>query len=691
MRNPTRLFGTTLAVVLTAPHAAHALQDCNVDRCFEVVFPRQAELSATLRGGGREAAPPAAYARASTPARWLGLIVQGTSNCPNAGRGPTGFWSVAQPFTSPAMGDLRRLCVYDWQPFEPDAAPEPLLLPDLRAGGPQVVRVEPDVAVTSPQGSSVEAPIDAWSYMAETFGEQVDLHEVVGSVGPDRVRVAVIDSAPYRDLLSLPNQSRSGHNEGVGSLIRGLGCGGANALLPSVEDPVACPADFVEVVDYLGLPRLYRGNSIVSDEVEGGYFGTQSDVALAVGRAVQDWLEPVDDFVRPGLVVNLSLGWDAAYSPLRPNAQRVAARVAFEAIRHAACQGALVVASAGNHGGTGHTGPLFPAAWERLPRTCPAGAPAPPVAGTYDPLVHAVGAVDGSDRTLAVSRSAGIPRLVAPAAHVAVRNVSVTQCAGDFGFCWTSPTGTEGTEVLTGTSVAAGAVSGMAAFVWALRPDLRPAEVMAILYDTGADLGVPAKFGLGALQNLRRLDACRAVSAACATGAGNCPAADIAACTLERAAGQGIDLDADYMVSVLYPEAAGLPDPAATKVCSAANPCTAPANLPADFTVEPFAHPQPGATNCPLCTLRRGVDGVWRATGRLVKEGITESLTGGWYELTMNNGTVKRYPVSAQVLSFQTFNQVLAIGTTLFPVKGRIVVESQVSQYVSKDELIISK
>jgi hypothetical protein len=145
------------------------------------------------------------------------------------------------------------------------------------------------------------------------------------------------------------------------------------------------------------------------------------------------------------------------------------------------------------------------------------------------------------------------------------------------------------------------------------------------------------------------------------------------------------------MVSVLYPEAAGLPDPAATKVCSAANPCTAPANLPADFTVEPFAHPQPGATNCPLCTLRRGVDGVWRATGRLVKEGITESLTGGWYELTMNNGTLKRYPVSAQVLSFQTFNQVLAIGTTLFPVKGRIVVESKVSQYVSKDELIISK
>lgn len=684
----------SLAVALVAlvlPASALALDDCNVDRCAPVVFPRLAEISATVRAGGLEAAPPAAYARASTPDRFTGLIVQGASDCPAAARSPDGAWTVTQPFTTPAMGELRRLCRYAWVPVEPGTPPDLRLLPDLRAGGAQVMRLESDVAVTSPQGSSIEAPLDAWSYLAENYGEQLDLHEVSGDGPLERVRVAVVDSAPYRDLLSLPNISRSRHNEGVGSVIRALGCGGSNGLMPDPADPLSCPAHLVDVVDYLALPRIWRGQTVVSDTALGGYFGTQTDVAEAVGQAVKDWLEPVDGVVRPGLVINLSIGWDAAYSPLRPASQRVAARTAFEAIRVAGCQGALVVASAGNHGGTGHTGPLYPAAWEKLARTCPANAPSPPLAGTYDPMVHAVGAVNGADETLAVSRPAGIPRLVAPAAHVAVRNVAVAQCAGgDAGFCWTSPAPDAGTEVLSGTSVAAAAVSGMAGFIWALRPELQAAEVMEIVYRSGADLGRPAKFGLGVVQNQRRLDACAAVQTACSTHDGLCATLNIAPCWTSRPYGEIIVPDVDYLVSTVYPDAADLPDPAPTKVCSAANPCIAPASLPPDFTVEPFAHPQPGATNCPLCTLRRGIDGVWRAAGKLVNQGITEQVTSGYFELTLSNGSVKRFPVSAQVLSFQTFNQVLSLSATSVPVKGRIVVESTISKYVSKDELIVS-
>jgi hypothetical protein len=684
----TVLFAALVGVI---PATAQALDECNVDRCVPLVFRRLADVSPTVRAGGLELVPPAAYTRASTPEHFTGLIVQGTSDCPAAARDADGTWVVTQPFTSPALGELRRICRYEWLPLVPGTPANARLLPDLRAGSPQVMRLEMDVAATSPQGSSVEAPLDTWSYLAENYGEQLDLHEVSGEGPAERVRVAVVDSAPFRDLLPVPNTSRSRHNEGVGSVIRALGCGGANSLLPDPADSLSCPAYLVEVGDYLALPRLFRDTMMISDPVLGGYFGTQTDVAVAVGQALKDWLEPVDGVAYSALVINMSVGWDAAYSPLRPTAQRVAARTAFEAIRIAGCQGALVVASAGNHGGSGHTGPLFPAGWERLARTCPADSPAPALVGTYDPMVHAVGAVNGADQTLAVSRPAGIPRLVAPAAHVAVRNVAVSQCPpGALGFCWTMPPPDAGTEVLTGTSVAAAAVSGMAGFIWALRPDLQAGEVMEVIYRTGADLGTPAKFGLGTLQPMHRLDACSAVQVACAGQGGLCASLNIAECASVRAAGEPIVPDVDYLVSTAYPEAANLPDSTATKTCSTSNPCTAPASLPPDFTVEPFAHPQPGATNCPLCMLRRGVDGVWRANGKLVNLGITEPLTGGYFELTLSTGALKRFPVSAQVLSFTTFNQVLSLAAGSVPVKGRIVIESKTAQYVSKDELIIS-
>ena len=93
----TLLF-TALAAMF--PATALALDECNVDRCAPLVFGRLADVSATLRGGGLELSPPAAYARASTPEHFTGLIVQGTSDCPAAARDLDGTWVVTQPFTS---------------------------------------------------------------------------------------------------------------------------------------------------------------------------------------------------------------------------------------------------------------------------------------------------------------------------------------------------------------------------------------------------------------------------------------------------------------------------------------------------------------------------------------------------------------------------------------------------------------
>lgn len=194
----------------------------------------------------------------------------------------------------------------------------------------------------------------------------------------------------------------------------------------------------------------------------------------------------------------------------------------YDALRRAACQGAIVVAATGNdHGGEPMpSGALFPAGWEVVDApsvvTCrELGFPLP--AAEPRPLVHAVYGVDGKDLPIVVSRRDSRSKLAAPASLLvgypdAVRD-GYPCPAGQLPPCIPS-------YRMTGTSVAATVVSSVAAAVWARNTDLTPAEVMRRVYLSGVELRQTSNFGWGTSeQPMRRVSLCRAV--ACAGGEGD--------------------------------------------------------------------------------------------------------------------------------------------------------------------------
>src|SRR5262249_10576183 len=126
------------------------------------------------------------------------------------------------------------------------------------------------------------------------------------------------------------------------------------------------------VANHLALPR--QAGDVVNT-IQGGYYGTQTELAVALYRAVSAWMMAPAATREPRLVLNLRVGWDSitAYGGAYPgnNVASLAGpvRSVHAAITHAVCQGALVVSAAGNvsAGPSPTTGPMYPAGWERKP------------------------------------------------------------------------------------------------------------------------------------------------------------------------------------------------------------------------------------------------------------------------------------------------------------------------------------
>lgn len=155
-------------------------------------------------------------------------------------------------------------------------------------------------------------------------------------------------------------------------------------------------------------------------------------------------------------VVNLSVG--GSPDPLM-----------LRLVNRAVERGIIIVAAAGNSGPSGR--PPFPAELDQ---------------------VLAVTAVDARDAPYLFATQGGFIDLAAPGVEI-----MSTLPKGQFG-------------VLSGTSMAAAHVSGVAALLLQVKPDLSPRDLQKILEQTAQDLGVSRKdpqFGSG------RLDACRAVQA----------------------------------------------------------------------------------------------------------------------------------------------------------------------------------
>ncbi|GAB4524939.1 MAG: hypothetical protein Tsb0020_42980 [Haliangiales bacterium] len=505
---------------------------------------------------------PAALDEVWTDDHWVGFLLSGVSSCPTPDGAVGGIWEVTRLFEQsletgeldaprPALaGTLARYCAYQWK-TNSGAAPDIQVLQVLE--GVELARDRHAVVPVAPAAESgTEIALGlVWEQLREAVYRHLD--QAVLEPGQDSdpvdIRVAVIDSSPNGEGAvrgdGVPNDGVLGHGLAVGMIIRELGCPEPfNASVPCVS----------QVANYLGLPL--RDGQL--DLKNGGVSGRISHLAIAINNAVSDWLVHIDnaseETAQARLVLNLSLGWDPTFGGEfsgSPTELSPATRAVFHAIRQATCYGALVVVAAGNAPGGPNpsAGPMYPAGWES--KTAPTRpvceqivAGANPQAaqayaswlarfdqrghavfaptGVYRPLVHAVGGVRADDQPIALTRAGSRARLTATGAHVV--SAQPPDAAG-------SPSEPPApTEVLTGTSMAAAGVSGVAATVWAYRPELSAAEVIDLVYDSGVSLSVDAEVywdGASAAPTIHRVSQCQALATACASGGGRCPATPV--------------------------------------------------------------------------------------------------------------------------------------------------------------------
>jgi hypothetical protein len=216
----------------------------------------------------------------------------------------------------------------------------------------------------------------------------------------------------------------------------------------------------------------------VPDRINGGYFGTRGELGDAIADALTDW--EGGRMAADRLILNLSLGWEANLPP--ETRSGIANDAIATLLERASCEGALAIAAAGNQAGPGSvSGSFFPAFWES--RSAPDVAACQvlwptlavdPSANKQRPLVYAVAAVDDQDRPLLTTRVGGAPRLVAT-------GIAAVTSDGR----WPG-----NTLVLSGSSIAAAVVSGVAAAVWETDGALTGPAVMDLIYGSAVDLPV---------------------------------------------------------------------------------------------------------------------------------------------------------------------------------------------------------
>ncbi|HMV69494.1 MAG TPA: hypothetical protein PKA64_21810, partial [Myxococcota bacterium] len=269
------------------------------------------------------------------------------------------------------------------------------LSPALGASQP-AGRADPDCEIMN----TFSTPADVSNALLDPLRDAF-LTNSGGPVGavlePDAPWVAVIDTAVTRApgiAVDPPDQAR--HGCSMTALVHDLTCDARGSC-------------GVKVGTWLALDRDPNAPGGVNT-VAGGYLGTQATLATRILDAVRDW----DLAGRPGpLVIHLAVGWEPEYTwrAGSPGTESVGARTVRLALEYAACQGALIVAAAGNERGgpVPSPGPMYPAAW--------AANPAPDCAATGTSreagLLYAVDAVGEDGSLILRSRDMALPRLVA--------------------------------------------------------------------------------------------------------------------------------------------------------------------------------------------------------------------------------------------------------------------------------------
>jgi hypothetical protein len=414
----------------------------------------------------------------TSPNRWIGLLEDGNSTCPDVDG-----WRAQKLLSESSRQHaqdppdelfkkfgLNRFCVYTKK--NPSSKPFPEALPGLIKQEPDRIEV---VLLSGNQGcSSGDLAQRIRPNLEEQFLQQTGQVKLTESKHPS-VRLVFVDTQETFD--GLPKKvSPSCHGYALAHMAYRLVCGGGEP----------CP---IKIATRLALRFDSTDPDSASDE--GGRLGSLHDLAEAITEEVSEWQK---DKRSTRLILNLSIGWDGELlsevtedeSKLGPAALEV-----YNAIRYAAGHGALVIAAAGNRrGGTPDTRwPVLPAAWE-VRRLLERKA------------IYAVGGLDWQGMPISNSRHGGMPQRAAYADHVAVRTRSSLS--------------TEWTSIYTGTSVSAAVVSSVAATAWYLQPTLSPFEVMERIDQFGEVLPLRADFHEGLTQPpVRRVSLCQTVKEIC--------------------------------------------------------------------------------------------------------------------------------------------------------------------------------
>jgi hypothetical protein len=479
---------------------------------------------------------------------WLGKPIVPDKPCPEALASPNGRWRLTE--------DPQRTCAYEWISVEGKPS-----TPDIEALMKLGLRLERDCQVVSAEAYEAGANFPE-AMNAERIGRLIARHmreldcplpsedeptvdtfkksPWLSCVGPwlapqRKTRVAVIDSAKFRITVG---ESRSHHATVVGRTIT------------RISGP------FIEIHGHKALPRSrVSDQDVLFEDALGGHMGKWEDLAAAIREATNGW-DPTNE----NLILNLSLGWSSAFNSDEKGLENLGPAHVKALLDDAVCKGALVIAAAGNRSTKDEVGPLYPAAWEQERPTCSSK-----LKDGYAPRVHAIGGVGWSRRPLAKTRAGALPRLTAASeAYPGYRNAATEamiedqtiellkkwNLAPNFGFDPSTdlPDFDDLNEVLevgpstqstlqnvdfgagaanySGTSIAAASASGVAALIWALRPELRAVTVMDILYESAVPVRAQSKagtvswtasFGLSDQKApVKRISVCHALHIACA-------------------------------------------------------------------------------------------------------------------------------------------------------------------------------
>lgn len=420
--------------------------------------------------------------------RWVGEATESGVCKPG-----TGGWKGGKMFeaTGPKLPkDLAGFCLYEWTGTVAPADSDLAKLPK-DGGRPPKDWLDRDcmaVAALTPTGANKERAAEAtvFASLEKNFLAQVEAPTSLPAFGnqSEKVSVAIVDSWPLvrqRPSMTVDPPGRLRHGLAMGQIVERVSCVGAT-----------CAAT---VTRHLALNRMPNGQV---DELRGGYYSYQGHLAVTIFTALKIWQQKAPN---SRLIINLSLGWDGRFNGTGTTLS-APVRAVRAAIRHAVCQGALVIAAAGNATGGPKPGEglMYPAAWttEQAPPTCMG-------IGPQTPLVWAVGGVDGTDRPLRNTRPTGRPELAAYAFAVPT--------------IYDEKTPPLRTPPATGTSVAAAVATGIASLVWRYQPTYSARQVMELVRSSGVKLGKTADACLGgACRKIRRISACRAVEAASGGG-----------------------------------------------------------------------------------------------------------------------------------------------------------------------------